>query len=1131
MERHTADGPVPGSAGAAASSASASSASASGAAASSAAAPDLRESEEGYRKLLAHMPEGFALGEVIRADHGTPVDFRLIEVNDAFQREASMGCAVVGRPAREWLPDTEQSWIARFGAVALTGIPAVFEVYKPETGRHYEVHAFSPGAGRFAVLLHDVTSRKRIEQVLRDSEQVLRATFEQAAVGITHVGPDGFFLRVNRKFADMLGMSEEEIYQTTIMDVAYAEDREIGIPEFRQLVAGEIDALSVEKRCQRKDGSIMWARITGSAIRDRDSGAFKFSVAVIEDITARKQAEEALQRERSQLQAILDNAPLLVTIKDPQGKLVLANRALFEQLDVPPPEQCIGRSVFEIFPRPVAERSWANDREALRAVAPVRAEEIVCHRDGSWHTYLTVKFPMRNPGDDQPYGVCAISTDITERKQAEQERERLMEQLRDAAVRADQSRAKLETVFQSIGDGIAVFDMERNLVVLNNALARISGFLTPEKMLLNLDDLASLFDACLPDGTPLTVDEWPASRVLRGETINDVELIMRRRDNRRSGAYSYSGAPVCDEHGKQILAVVVIRDVTGRKRLEQARLESERRLQLAVAIAHLGFWEWDLVTDECYFSPQWKKQLGYEEHELDNSVDEWKSRLHSDDRERALAAVATYLAQPGADFRSEYRLRHRDGSYRWMIANAVLVSSQSGQGLKLTGTQLDVTERKLAEQRVLQAAQHDALTGLPNRALVFEYAGHLVAAALRNHGHGAFLFIDLDRFKPVNDLYGHDVGDRLLQEVARRLLACVRKEDLVGRLGGDEFIIVLPYTGERVPASTVAQHVLDKLSLPFEIDTLELSISASIGISHFPQHGSDVDALIHAADLAMYQTKQGGRGYYHIYTAELESNADASSSIEARLKRALQRDGLALHYQPVIDIRTGVVTGAEALLRLTGEDGRMIGPERFVPIAESAGLIGKLGEWVATEACRQHQEWCRQGLTPVSIAINVSPLQFRQRGFAQRLQEIVQQTGIDPSRLQIEVTESTVMESVDEAIQTLNAIRASGIRIALDDFGTGYSSLSRLSHLPLDKLKVDQSFVRRLAHDHASRAIVGAIIALGRMLNLEVVGEGIESADALAYLHAHGCDQAQGFWIGPPMPADDFARWYREKGR
>lgn len=471
----------------------------------------------------------------------------------------------------------------------------------------------------------------------------------------------------------------------------------------------------------------------------------------------------------------------------------------------------------------------------------------------------------------------------------------------------------------------------------------------------------------------------------------------------------------------------------------------------------------------------------------------------------------------------EHCYTYPDGRTFWLEMNAF----PYGDGLAVFYR--DVTEAKLAEQRVLTAAQHDPLTGLPNRALVFEYARHLLAAAQRSHAHGAFLFIDLDRFKPINDLYGHEIGDRLLQEVAKRLLRCVRQEDLVGRLGGDEFIVVLHQVGSVHSAATVAQHILDALSHPFEIDTLDLAISACIGISEFPQHGADVDALIHAADLAMYQVKYDNRGNYLAYTPELDHRADASSAIEARLKRALQREGLVLHYQPVIDMKSGRVASVEALLRLDGDDGQMIGPDQFIPIAEAAGLIGQLGEWVAVEACRQHIAWRKEGLPAFSIALNVSPLQFRQRGFAQQLQAIVRNAGLDPDCIQIEVTESTVMGNVDDAINTLKGIRSSGIQIALDDFGTGYSSLSHLSNLPLDKLKVDQSFVRRLEHDNASKAITMAIIALGKTLNLEIVGEGIESEQALEYLEEQGCNLAQGYFISRPLSAADFAGWYRKR--
>lgn len=475
----------------------------------------------------------------------------------------------------------------------------------------------------------------------------------------------------------------------------------------------------------------------------------------------------------------------------------------------------------------------------------------------------------------------------------------------------------------------------------------------------------------------------------------------------------------------------------------------------------------------------------------------------------------------------ERTMRRKDGS-TFPVEVTATVLEHKGEWL-MFATSRDITERKQAEERVRAAAMHDWLTGLPNRAFVFEYGSHLLGAAQRGHGRGALLFIDLDRFKPINDVYGHEIGDRVLQEVARRLVACTRREDLVGRIGGDEFVIVLPYLdASRSRAAIVAQHVLASINLPFRIDALELSVSPSIGISYFPEHATDVDALIHAADLAMYHAKQSGRGNFQFYTAELDRQADLAHSLELMLRHALKHDGLRLHYQPVIDIDSGKLIGAEALVRLEGNDGETIGPSSFIPIAESVGLIGEVGEWVAHEACSQHQAWSSDGLD-ITIAINVSPLQFRQQAFAEKLRAIIADTGMDPTRLEVEVTESAVMDSVDDAVEILNKIKSLGVKVALDDFGTGYSSLSSLTSLPLDKLKVDQSFVRRIESDQASRAVTQAIIALGRSLHLHTVGEGIESEDTLNYLQEHGCNQAQGFWFGEPMPAQEFMRWYRER--
>ena len=565
-----------------------------------------------------------------------------------------------------------------------------------------------------------------------------------------------------------------------------------------------------------------------------------------------------------------------------------------------------------------------------------------------------------------------------------------------------------------------------------------------------------------------------------------------------------------------------------------ARLLQDRADELAEAhrLARFGTWHWDLVTDEITFSDSLREVFGRNVPAFQDMRDTVLPLESWDRFNDALQEVK----RDGKDCDLEVQAIHASGEPIWVNVKAEAVLNELGEVVALRGMIQDVTERKQAadllresEEKLLSAALHDSLTGLPNRALVMDFCERMLAATQRGHGQGALLFIDLDRFKPINDLYGHETGDRVLQEVGKRLSECTRHEDLVGRLGGDEFVIVLSHLEDsRYRAGVVARHVVECISRPFLIDTLELSISPSIGISYFPEHATDVNALIHTADLAMYQAKQSGRANYQFYTHELDQRADEALQLEIRLRKAIKHNGLQLVYQPVIDIRSGRLVAAEALVRLCDNGGEEVGPDRFIPIAESAGLIGELGDWVAAEACRQHAAWCREGLK-IGIAINVSPLQFRQRAFAEKLGDIIADTGMDPACLEIEVTESAVMDNIDDAVEILTRIKSLGVKVALDDFGTGYSSLSSLTSLPLDKLKVDQSFVRRIGRDQASRTVTEAIIGLGRSLRLDVHGEGIESEDTLLYLEQHGCNQAQGYWFSRPLPPAEFAQWYHHQ--
>lgn len=480
--------------------------------------------------------------------------------------------------------------------------------------------------------------------------------------------------------------------------------------------------------------------------------------------------------------------------------------------------------------------------------------------------------------------------------------------------------------------------------------------------------------------------------------------------------------------------------------------------------------------------------------------------IETDDPILPMLAQTLYQRIPG---RMDY---FHQATGRWWDVR----TTASPDGLVSFNT--DVTERKAAEK----IAQHDPLTGLPNRALLYEYAEHLMSAASREGRQMAFLFFDLDRFKPINDTYGHPAGDAVLKEVARRLHPCLRGGDLVTRIGGDEFVAVLSNIGGADDAAAVARHALDRLRQPYVVDNQELTVTPSIGISLYPQDGQDTEELIRNADAAMYHAKENGKNDFQFFRAAFNDTTREALRIESRLRQGLASGEFVLFYQPVVDTATALVVGAEALLRWPAMHSE---PAVFIPVAEKAGMMNALGEWVLREACRQQREWVDNGGPTVPIAVNVSPLQFRQKDFLDSVDDALKSSGVAPASLSIEVTEGTLMHDANAARQVLLGLQAMGVKIALDDFGTGYSSLAYLSRLPIDIVKLDQSFVQEIGSNHASAAIVKGVIALGRLLGLDVVAEGVESTAVLSFLRAHHCPRSQGFHFSPPMPAKQFEQW------
>lgn len=435
------------------------------------------------------------------------------------------------------------------------------------------------------------------------------------------------------------------------------------------------------------------------------------------------------------------------------------------------------------------------------------------------------------------------------------------------------------------------------------------------------------------------------------------------------------------------------------------------------------------------------------------------------------------------------------------------------------GSMRDISERKEIEKRMAHLANHDSLTNLPNRNLLQDRARQALMQASRQDRRIGILFLDLDHFKTTNDLLGHPMGDRLLQTVAARILNCVRDEDTVARQGGDEFILVLPNIKRFEDVAIVAQKVLVSLAMPYSIDNTELHISASIGVSLYPDDGHDVETLMRHADTAMYYAKSTGRNNFQFFTPKMNQAVTERMSIESKLRNALGRNEFTLNYQPIVSFATGQVNAAEALLRWRPDSGP-IGPDRFIPVAEETGLIVPIGEWVIRAALQERRRWLDQGLTAPRVVVNMSARQFAQKNMVAKIGRMLQEVEISPEQLGVEVTESLIMERPEDAVRTLKTLSDMGVQISIDDFGTGYSSLSYLKRFPLDKIKIDRSFISDIATDPDDAAIVTAIIVMAHSLNATVVAEGVETAEQLSFLRARGCDEFQGYYFSRPLPDD-----------
>ncbi|CAN5128821.1 hypothetical protein BH11PSE11_BH11PSE11_38650 [soil metagenome] len=521
-------------------------------------------------------------------------------------------------------------------------------------------------------------------------------------------------------------------------------------------------------------------------------------------------------------------------------------------------------------------------------------------------------------------------------------------------------------------------------------------------------------------------------------------------------------------------------------------------------------------------NPRFEEIFGYGPDEM-NGLSTRVLYLNDEDYE-SLGEQSYGTLRKGLSYRTSILMAKRDGSQFWgEITGCAIDPSRPMESSIWIYT--DVTDRKLAEQKIEFIAYHDTLTGLPNRLLAQDRLQQAMTHADRTRSRIAFLFLDLDNFKTINDSLGHAVGDMLIKQVAVRLTECVRESDIVSRQGGDEFLIVLPEIPGPDAIAQIMVPLMERLVEPFEIDGQELHTSISLGVSIYPEDGADFETLLKKADMAMYRAKDAGRNTYRFFDEQMNVEAVDHLSMRNGLRRALERNEFVLHYQPQLDLTTGAMIGAEALIRWNHPELGMVPPARFIPIAEDSGLIVPIGEWVLREACRQSAVWRKAGVKDLVVAVNLSAIQFRRGDLEQSLVGALEESGIDPGCIELELTESILISDTESVLATVKRLKVLGVKLSIDDFGTGYSSLSYLKRFQVDKLKIDQSFVRGLATNPEDAAIIRAIIQMAHGLGLTTIAEGVEDEQALAQLRAFGCDEAQGYFFARPMPATELLNY------
>ena len=926
------------------------------------------------------------------------------------------------------------------------------------------------------------------------SERKFREAFDMVGTGLTQMDSDGRFLAVNRRFCEMLGYSAGELLGKKFSDIVHPDDLAVseGTP-LNVTAPGSVASINRETRYIRKDGSILWAQRSGVVVHDVE-GKPAYTLGSIEDVSNYHASQVALTILNESLNAIVKTSPLAIYSLTRVGVVTLWN---------PAAEKIFGVKEAAVLgmPSPI----WDNSPAAAVEIRErVLRGETVHNLPISWAASESDRreislsaAPLRGP-ENEVVGILVTASDITD---AIRTTRALDEQLHF-------TRELLEVIPSPI--------------FYKSASGKYLGFNRAWESFFSKrreDWIGSGPEELLSPEHAKSATLEDVKLLASGETIVAEDVIADGNGNNRHIIRHVSR--FTNAHGDPAGVIGVLTDLTDFKHLTQALEASEGRFKALTESAMDIVTVLDAQGVIVYQSPSVMHLLG---HDPDEMIGRSQFDLvHRDDVKPMRAMFEELIARGKMSHTIEFRVRSKSGV--WCTLEAIgknCLNVPEVRGI-IVNTR-DVTDRKTIQQRIQHLAYHDALTDLPNRSLMQDRISQAIGRAERANKRFAVMFIDIDNFKNINDTLGHDTGDELLRQIARRLIDSVRVHDTIARQGGDEFIVLLDQLEGHLGATRVAQKILEALRAAFALSDTDQHVSGSIGIALYPDDGTDAPTLLKNADTAMFHGKAQGKNTYQFFTPQMNIAVKRRAAMESSLRAAVKNGNFSLVYQPQIDLNSGEIVALEALVRWVSPESGTIMPSEFIPLAEETGLISEIGEWVLREACWQAKKWLDAGMPRRRMAVNLSARQLTDKGFVELLTMILEETQLDASLLELEITESQVMRQGEGSIARLNEIAGMGIQLAIDDFGTGYSSLSYLKRLPISKLKIDQSFVRDITIDPNDTAIVVAIISMAKSLDLDVIAEGIETAGQLTLLRAKGCRVGQGFYFSVPMSAEDLAQ-------